>query len=341
MLRKILEQKEKQANNVFDVDLLGDTSADEKKIIKILNEQPIDKIAVKLTRLKDSCRNVHNGTFVKRYNYIMSRVLLHDQYIGSAKVFSENKEKLELLIKSAERDQGIFQDSAVDFYNALLFCYDEQNSLDEKYAKILEFSFAIEDRLANAERYFDKKTEHQKIIDLRNKLIELFVDNEEIAEGIRNAWISVNKLELMRDDVVSDFYANKKLTEIYIVKFLANYLDKKLDMGSRELRSMIDMYWDKSKESLLNLLKKYELFYAMSLFLYDDLEGNKKRMFTTNNEKILEGITREGVVHHIKILDYKYTLFKEMEEDSSMPKSFFRDAKEFLYYLKVYFRQNQ
>jgi hypothetical protein len=47
MLRKILEQQDKQANNVFNVDLLGDTSADEKKIIKILNEQPIDKIAVK------------------------------------------------------------------------------------------------------------------------------------------------------------------------------------------------------------------------------------------------------------------------------------------------------
>jgi hypothetical protein len=69
----------------------------------------------------------------------MSRVLLHDQYIGSAKVFSENKEKLELLIKSAERDQGIFQDSAVDFYNVLLFVMMKKTVLMKNTLKYWNF----------------------------------------------------------------------------------------------------------------------------------------------------------------------------------------------------------
>lgn len=295
MLRKILEQKEKQANNVFDVDLLGDTSADEKKIIKILNEQPLDKIAVKLTRLKDSCRNVHNGTFVKRYNYIMSRVLLHDQYIGSAKVFSENKEKLELLIKSAERDQGIFQDSAVDFYNALLFCYDEQNSLDEKYAKILEFSFAIEDRLANAERYFDKKTEHQKIIDLRDKLVKLFVDNEEIAEGIEN--LATGKSICYKS--FKGFYNNKILFDKYL-----DILFKKIDKIEKKSDFIHDLLYPWEHNSMHGLVDIFnEKHFENKKSLFDFLE---KVYFKYCDKKSADYIGYEGWIIFLTMDNDKY-----------------------------------
>ena len=242
MYKKLITNPEEQplAAQVSEEDLLLNNKVvneTKKEIIALIknNYQDIAFLEQQLTQTKEKfkVRGIEQAdTKLGKehyFNYIISEVLIDQEIIENIGRYYNS---LYLLVALAIRIQGTFADNAIKYVELLAKYSNTDEAIDKetKYIEILEFAFYVGDRLAERNYEF-KEIEQEKILNLRNKLIELFVDNEEIAWGIKNAWEYVNKkIELIDYNKSKALFSQDNL----LIALLKKYNQKLAELAKEE-----------------------------------------------------------------------------------------------------------
>lgn len=165
-------------------------------------------------------------------NAYLARVLIHDDLVRDKDAYvNVYKVKLSNYIDRSHRVNEVFVNAAVKYLELVEICYKRVDK-DQNYADILEYAFYIGDQLATAKHY-EKESHQEKLLNLQNKLIELFVDNDEIEEAIKRTWENAKKGDYLLKRRFVNSIKNMDVLQVSVFKRIINYFEKnelKLDI---------------------------------------------------------------------------------------------------------------
>lgn len=290
MFNKQLQNKEKiEKRNTIPSYILSEAEINKAvlEIENILDNNNLEKIPSKLEKLKKSCKDNHNGSYISVHNEAISIILQKEKYTGSFEIFNKNQENLKKLIDSCESFEKTFKIVIDDYYQALIDCY-AKNTAESKYSRVLSFVLLAEEALANDHSFPD--IQKRFIYGLRDRLIALFVlgenpgqEQKEIADGINNSWKYICNFNFLENYKFRSFNENPELIKLFAKKlyiFIENQYEKiekqiweklfDLDSNYSAMKIVRNLENEKSRRTLAIFI--YYCYYNFMINLQDNYE---------------------------------------------------------------------